>query len=60
MPTTKENKGPLVRHLVKATGLTRHGVYKCFREGRTPRNPLVARAWAKVIAANAKLSKAAP
>lgn len=42
---------PLVKRLVKATGLTRHGVYKCFRERRAPSNPLVRRAWDRVMAA---------
>ena len=52
MPVKKStNMAPLVRILVKATGMTRYGVYKALREGRGPKNPIMATAWTKALAA---------
>ena len=55
MPDNKSTDGAAtVRALVAATGMTRFGVYKALRENRTPRNPLIAKAWAKALAVVAR------
>jgi DNA-binding phage protein len=45
----EQTTADLVRRLVRATGLSREGVYKCLREKRKPRNPLIAKVWQREI-----------
>ena len=47
-------RAALVRRLVTATGMSRHGVYKCLNEQRAPGNALALRGWNRVMAKAAR------
>jgi predicted DNA-binding transcriptional regulator AlpA len=59
-PRNDPKRAALVRELRTKTGSAEKSIYRWLNEGRTPRNPLVARAWSKALsAARAKLARVA-
>jgi hypothetical protein len=60
-PRNDPKRAALVRELRTKTGAAEKSIYRWLNDNRSPRNPLVARAWNKALAsAKAKLAKAAP